>query len=135
MRQSYHISRQRGFTLIEMVVVISMILVLVGVAIPAYTRSITRARESALRQDLFTLRSVINQYTEDKEKAPQTLADLMSAGYLKQIPIDPITHSDSSWQVQQEEVLDSVYQDAGGITDVHSGSQLISSEGTPYSEW
>jgi general secretion pathway protein G len=126
---------QRGFTLMEMMVVIGIMLVLVAVAVPAYTRSIARARESALRQDLFTLRSVINQYTEDKEKAPESLADLISAGYLKQIPVDPITHSENSWQVQQEDVMDSIYQDVSGITDVHSGSEQISSEGTPYSEW
>ncbi len=127
--------RQQGFTLIEMLVVIGIMLILVGIAVPAYNRSVIRAREAALREDVFTLRSVISQYTDDKEKAPQSLADLVTAGYLKQIPVDPITHSAGTWQVQQEDVLDSVYQEDPGITDVHSGSDQISTEGTPYSQW
>ncbi len=131
---NYH-ARQTGFTLMEMLVVIAIMLILVSIAVPAYNRSITRAREAVLRQDLFTLRSMINQYTEDQEKAPQALSDLVSAGYLKQIPVDPITHSSASWQVQQDGVLLSVDQQEPGIDDVHSGSSRVSSEGTPYSEW
>ncbi|MBV8051482.1 MAG: prepilin-type N-terminal cleavage/methylation domain-containing protein, partial [Acidobacteriaceae bacterium] len=79
----------RGFTLIELMIVISIILILVSVALPAYNQSIVRARESVLKQNLFTLRSVISQYTLDKQKAPQSLDDLISAGYLKQLPVDP----------------------------------------------
>jgi general secretion pathway protein G len=127
--------RQRGFTLMEILVVISITLILVAIAIPAYTRTITRAREAVLKQDLFTLRSVINQYTDDKEKAPQALSDLVSAGYLKQIPADPFTNSATSWQVRQDEVLTSVNQQESGISDVHSGASQLSSEGTAYSEW
>jgi general secretion pathway protein G len=127
--------RQRGFTLLEMVVVISIMLVLVSIAVPAYNRSIIRAREAVLRQDLFTLRSVINQYTDDKQKAPQSLDDLVTASYLKQIPVDPFTNSNGTWQVVQEDALMSVDQQEPGISDVHSGSDQLSSEGTAYSQW
>jgi general secretion pathway protein G len=118
-----------------MIVVIAIMMLLVAIAVPAYNRSIVRAREAVLRQDLFTLRSVINHYTEDKEAAPLALSDLVAAGYLKQIPVDPFTHSDSSWQVQIDETLQSVSQQTPGISDVHSGSNQLSSEGTPYNEW
>src|SRR5690242_17374117 len=111
----------RGFTLIEMMIVISMILILVSVAVPLYTQSILRARESVLRQDLFTLRSVISQFTLDKQRAPQTLDDLVQAGYIKQIPIDPFTSKNDTWQLEQEDVLLAVDQQQPGITDVHSG--------------
>jgi general secretion pathway protein G len=119
----------------EILVVISITLILVAIAIPAYTRTITRAREAVLKQDLFTLRSVINQYTDDKEKAPQALSDLVSAGYLSRIPADPFTNSAMSWHVQQEDLLQSVDQQEPGISDVHSGANQSSSEGTAYSEW
>ncbi len=133
--RSFNGVRQRGFTLMEMLVVIAIMLILVSIAVPSYNRTIIRAHEAVLRQDLFTLRSVINQYTDDKEKAPQSLSDLVSEGYLKQIPVDPFTRSNTSWQVQQEEVLQSVDQQQPGITDVHSGSSRMSTEGTPYNEW
>jgi len=119
----------------EMLVVISITLILVSIAVPAYNRTILRARESVLKQDLFTLRSVINQYTNDKEKAPQSLSDLVSAGYLGRVPVDPITNSAQSWQVKQDDVLDNVNQQEPGISDVHSGANKISSEGSAYSEW
>jgi len=88
--------RDRGFTLIELMIVISMILILVSISIPAYNQSILRAKESVLRQDLFELRSLISQYTLDKQKAPQGLDDLVQGGYIKQIPMDPMTGSNSS---------------------------------------
>ena len=125
----------RGFTLIEMLIVISIMLILISIAVPSYSRSVVNAREAVLRQDLFTMRSVINQYTEDKQKAPQSLDDLVSAGYLKQIPTDPFTRSNSSWQVTQEDTLMSIDQTETGISDVHSGANQASLDGTPYSEW
>jgi general secretion pathway protein G len=81
------------------------------------------------------MRSVINQYTEDKQKAPQSLQDLVSAGYMKQIPKDPFTSSSKTWQVEQDDSLMSVDQTEPGISDVHSGTSATSSEGTPYNQW
>jgi len=97
-----HTKRSRGFTLIEMLIVISLITILVSVALPAYNQSIWRARESVLKQNLFSLRSVISQYTLDKQKAPQSLEDLVTAGYFKQIPTDPMTGRNDSWTVEEE---------------------------------
>lgn len=130
--------RSRGFTLIEMMIVISIILILVSVALPAYNQSILRARESVLRQNLFTLRSVISQYTLDKQKAPQSLDDLVQGGYLKQLPTDPMTGRNDSWTVDQDtETILSIDQqsDVAGINDVHSGSSGVGSDGTAYSTW
>jgi general secretion pathway protein G len=127
--------RDRGFTLIELMIVISMILILVSISIPAYNQSILRAKESVLRQDLFELRSLISQYTLDKQKAPQSLDDLVQAGYIKQIPIDPMTGSNSTWTVDQEDSVMSVDQQDPGISDVHSGAADTSSDGTAYSTW
>ena len=129
------IGRQRGFTLIELMIVISIILILVSIAAPIYSSSILRAREAVLKDDLFTMRSVISQYTLDKQRAPQSLDDLVSAGYIKQVPIDPMTNARDTWTVDQEDVLLSVDQQQPGISDVHSGSSATSSDGTPYSSW
>jgi general secretion pathway protein G len=129
-------ARSRGFTLIELMIVISIILILISVSIPAYQQSVVRARESVLRQNLFTLRSVISQYTLDKQKAPQALDDLVSAGYLKQLPKDPITGQSDSWvPVQADDTLSSADQQEGGIDDVHSGSEATSSDGSTYGSW
>src|SRR5437899_6217571 len=97
--------RDRGFTLIELMIVISLILILVSISIPVYNQSILRAKESVLKQDLFQLRSLISQYTLDKQKAPQSLDALVQAGYIKQVPTDPMTGSNSSWNVDQEHTL------------------------------
>ncbi len=127
--------RDRGFTLIELMIVISMILILVSISIPAYNQSILRAKESVLRQDLFQLRSLISQYTLDKQKAPQALDDLIQAGYMKQMPIDPMTGSNSTWTVDQEDTVMSVDQQDPGISDVHSGAEGTATDGTAYSSW
>lgn len=125
----------RGFTLIEMLIVISLIVILISIAVPNYRSSIVHARESVLRQNLFTLRSVISQYTLDKQKAPQSLDDLVQAGYIKMVPTDPIT-SKPDWTVEQEDAtLMSVDQQESGIDDVHSASDQISSDGTAYNTW
>lgn len=126
--------RQAGFTLLEMIVVISIILILVSIAVPSYVQSMRRAREAVLRDDLFQLRSLIDQYTLDKQQAPQSLDDLVSAGYIRVIPRDPIT-SDTNWAVEQCESYMSIDQTQTGICDVHSASDQQSSEGTPYSSW
>jgi general secretion pathway protein G len=127
-------SRMRGFTLLEMVIVISIMVILLAIAIPSYNRSVLQSKEAVLRQDLFTLRSVISQYTLDKQKAPQGLDDLVQAGYLRQIPVDPMT-GEANWEVVQEDVLLAVDQQDPGITDVHSASNLTALDGTNYSTW
>jgi len=127
--------RQRGFTLIELMVVISIIVILLALAIPNYSSSILHAKETALREDLYTLRSVIDQYTLDKQKAPQSLQDVVDAGYLKQLPRDPFTNSRETWVPVTDDSLMSPDQTQPGIMDVHSSSEQVSSEGTAYSTW
>ena len=126
--------RAAGFTLLEMMVVISIIIILMAIAIPNYNRSVIQSRESVLRSNLSTLRSVISQYTLDKQKAPQSLDDLVQANYLRQIPIDPMT-KETNWEVVQEDALMSVDQQEPGIFDVHSASSGVASDGTAYSTW
>jgi general secretion pathway protein G len=128
------LGRSSGFTLLELMIVISMILILMSIALPIYTQSVVRARESVLRQDLFELRSLISQYTLDKQKAPQGLDDLVQGGYLKALPKDPMTN-EANWEVVQEDVLLSADQQDPGIDDVHSASNATGTDGTAYSTW
>jgi general secretion pathway protein G len=125
----------RGFTLIELMMVLTVISILVSMAIPIANSAIVRSKEAVLRSNLYTLRTLIDQYTADKLKAPQSLDDLVSAGYLRSIPKDPITDSNTTWQVVMEDVTLFPEQTETGIFDVHSGSTAISSDGSPYSEW
>ena len=127
--------RRFGFTLVELMIVMAIIAVLMSVAIPIYSRSIVRAKESVLKTNLFTMRTVIDEYTYDKQKAPQTLNDLVSDGYMRQIPVDPLTGTADSWRVIMEDASNTVNQSQPGIFDVRSGSDKTSLEGTPYSEW
>ena len=122
-----------GFTLLELMIVISVIIILVSVTLPQYQKTIMHARETILKDDLFKMRSLIDQYAADKGKLPQSLDDLVSAGYLREIPKDPITDN-KDWVVATG---DDPYSTKGGsgVTDVHSASGDISAEGTPYSEW
>ena len=129
------IRRARGFTLIELMIVISIIMILMGIAAPMYQRSIVSAKEAVLKQDLYTMREAIDNYTMDKAKAPQSLQDLVDSNYLKQLPKDPFTNSTDSWQTVQEDVLNSVDQNEPGITDVHSGSSATALDGTAYNTW
>ncbi|MFZ1007749.1 MAG: type II secretion system protein [Candidatus Sulfotelmatobacter sp.] len=126
--------RGSGFTLLEMMIVISIMLILMSVALPIYNQSIRRSREAVLRQDLFTMRQVIDQYTLDKQKGPQSLEDLTSSGYLKVIAKDPMT-GEANWEVKQCEELEAVDQQEPGICDVNSASNAIASDGTTYSSW
>jgi general secretion pathway protein G len=123
-----------GFTLLELMIVISIMIILMAIAVPMYNQSIVRSREAVLRQDLFTLRSVISQYTLDKQKAPQSLEDVVQGGYLPRIPVDPMT-SQANWEPVQEDVLLAVDQTEPGISDVHSASNGTASDGTAYSSW
>jgi general secretion pathway protein G len=126
---------RRGFTMIELMIVMSIVVILVGIAVPLYQRSILRARETILKNNLFTIRTVIDEYTYDKQKAPQSLQDLVTEGYLRDVPMDPITGNNTSWRVIMEEAMQSVNQTEPGIFDVKSGSDKTSSEGSPYAEW
>jgi general secretion pathway protein G len=126
--------RRFGFTLIELMIVMAIIAVLMAVAIPIYSRSIQRAKESVLKNNLFTLRTVIDEYTYDKQKAPQNLDDLVSDGYLRTVPLDPMTGA-ADWKVIMEDATNTVSQTEPGIFDVRSASDKTSLEGTPYSDW
>lgn len=127
--------KRRGFTLIELMIVMTIVGILVSIAIPLYQKSILRAKETVLRNNLFTMRTVIDEYTYDKQKAPQSLQDLVTGGYLRQVPVDPITGSNTTWQEVMEDALTAVNQTEPGLFDVRSGSDKTSLEGTPYKEW
>jgi general secretion pathway protein G len=126
--------RRRGFTFVELMVVITIIVILVSMAIPIYNRSIIRAKESVLANNLYTLRTVIDQYAYDKGKAPQSLQDLVNEGYLQKLPVDPMTGSNQTWRTVMEEASQSVSQSEPGIFDVKSGSDKVGLDGTAYSE-
>ncbi|MEJ2007145.1 MAG: prepilin-type N-terminal cleavage/methylation domain-containing protein [Acidobacteriota bacterium] len=126
----------KGFTLLELMVVLSLILILAAIAAPNYRVAIIRAREAVLKDDLFTMRKLIDQYTLDKKKPPESLDDLVQAGYLRGgLPVDPFTGSNQTWQADIEEVPISPEETVPGVVDVHSGSNVKSLEGTPYSSW
>jgi general secretion pathway protein G len=127
--------RELGFTMIEMMIVMAIIVILISIAIPPYQKAIIRSKESVLRNNLTTLRQVIDEYTYDRQKAPQSLQDLVASGYLREIPFDPITGSNDTWHVIMEDALQSVDQTAPGIFDVKSGSDKEGLDGTPYADW
>jgi len=127
-------TKKRGFTLIEMIIVITLMLVLVAIALPMYNRSIQHAREARLRRNLATLNEVIQQYSLDKKQAPLQPDDLVQAGYLKAIP-DDITGSNTTWEWDQEDPEKAWNPDQPGIASVHSGSKEASADGSEYSSW
>jgi general secretion pathway protein G len=117
-----------GFTLIELMIVVSIIGILATLAVPSYQASVVKAKEAALRQDLSTLRDVLDQHKADQGKYPLSLAALVSAGYLRGMPKDPFTGSTTTWQ----EISDPA---EGGVVDVFSGAEFVGTNGTPYNRW
>lgn len=130
--------KRPGFTLIEIIIVLSIIGLLVGLALPQYKNSVVKAREAVLREDLFTMRKLIDQYYQDKAKYPASLQALMQDGYIRAIPVDPITRSSETWSEIYDtlSVGDDPNIEPPGIVDVKSGSNEKSPiEGTPYNAW
>ena len=119
---------EKGFTLLEMMIVVVIVGILATLAEPTFQGAVLRAKEAVLKQNLFTLRDAIDQYRADRGQYPPSLAELKGAGYVKRMPVDPFTTSDTAWQ----EIAD---QSEPGIFDVHSGSDLVSHDGTPYNTW
>ena len=126
---------EHGFTLLELMIVMVVIGLLAAIAIPSYTNNIRNAREAVLKEDLHAMRTAIDSYTVDKQKAPQTLDDLVQAGYLKSLPVDPFTHRSDTWVPVQDDSLSTTDQTEPGIDDVHSGAQQTASDGTSYNTW
>ena len=124
-----------GFTLIELIIVMTIIGLLTAIAIPSYLKSVQKAREAVLREDLHTMRSAIDSYTVDREQAPQGLEDLVQAGYLKSVPIDPMTNRTDTWMTSQSDTLTSISETQGGVDDVHSGAQAVGSDGKSYNTY
>ena len=116
-------------------IVMAIIVILISVAVPFYQKSILRAKETVLHNNLFAMRNAIDEYTYDKQKAPQSLQDLVTEGYLRSVPKDPITDSSDSWKIIMEDANQAVSTSEPGIFDVRSGSDKTSLEGTPYAEW
>lgn len=129
------VQSERGFTLFELLVVMGIIAILATMALPRFAASIRAAREAVLKEDLHVMRSAIESYTMDKQKAPQSLDDLVQNGYLKAVPVDPMTQSKDSWVVNNSDAMSSVDQTEPGIDDVHSGSDQMGSNEQPYSTW
>jgi general secretion pathway protein G len=126
---------QSGFTLIELMIVMAIIGILATLAIPSYVSAIKHAREAVLKEDLHVMRAAIESYTMDKNKAPQSLDDLVQSGYLKTIPEDPMTHATDTWVPDTSDSMYSLDESDPGIDDVHSGSEETGSDGQPYSSW
>jgi len=125
-----------GFTLLELMIVLAIIAILATLAVPMYTANIKRAKEAVLRTDLKTMRDAIESFTYDKQKAPQTLDDLVQAGYIKAVPKDPMTDRTDTWVPAQGDMYTTTDEtQSGGIDDIHSGSQAIATDGTLYSTW
>jgi general secretion pathway protein G len=133
-RQRYHgRNSQRGFTIIELMIVIAIILILVSIGVGMYQRSIQGARESVLREDLQTMRQAIDNYTLDKQQAPQSLQDLVEGHYLRAVPVDPVCRTD--WVLHFSDTVITPDQTGSGVDDVHSSCESVGTDGTPYNTW
>ncbi|HSK64003.1 MAG TPA: prepilin-type N-terminal cleavage/methylation domain-containing protein [Pyrinomonadaceae bacterium] len=132
-RSKLRAAAHAGFTLLELMIVISIIIILAAITLPQYQKTIMHTREAVLRDDLFKMRSLIDQFAADKGRLPQSLDELVSEGYMRELPVDPIT-GQKDWAVTTGEDPNSLTAEQG-ITDVHSSSAEISAEGTPYNEW
>lgn len=126
---------ERGFTLIELMIVMVIISLLAAVAVPMYIQSVRNAKEAVLKEDLRAMRAAIDSYTVDKQKAPQSLDDLVQSGYLKAMPKDPFTNRTDTWVTSQDDTLQTLDQTEAGINDVHSGAQGVAADGSSYSSW
>ena len=127
--------RHAGFTLIELMVVMTIIIILAGIGLATYGNSVTRAKEATLKEDLFRMRDAIDQYYADKNKYPPSLEALVEEKYLRAVPVDPITNSSSTWQTTPSEPEPGNPSAEPGIYDVKSGAEQTSLEGTAYAEW
>lgn len=125
--------RQRGFTLLELMIVITIIIILAAIALPQYQKTVKQAREAVLRDDLFKMRTLIDQYAADKGKLPQSLDELVSSGYMREVPVDPFTDN-KDWTPTTGEDPNSTSGEQG-LTDIHSTSPEVGSDGRPYSEY
>jgi general secretion pathway protein G len=128
-------TKDAGFTLIELLIVMMIILILTAMAVPRFKSAIVNAKEAVLKEDLHVMRIAIDSYTMDKQKAPQSLDDLITDGYLREIPVDPFTNTKDSWVTDMGDSLHSLDQSEPGIDNVHSGAQETGSDGQPYSTW
>lgn len=126
---------ERGFTLVELMIVMVVIGILMAMAVPQYTNSVRNAKEAVLRDDLHVIRTAIDSYTVDQQKAPQSLDDLVQSGYLKVMPTDPFTKRSDTWVPVQSGNMSTLDQTQSGIDDVHSGAQMSAANGTSYASW
>ncbi len=124
-----------GFTLVELMIVMAIIGILAVIAVPSYITAVRHSKEAVLKEDLFVLRGAIDSYTMDKQKAPESLDDLTQEGYIKVIPDDPMTHSNTTWVTDSSDAMHSLDQTDPGIEDIHSGSSETGTDGQAYSTW